>query len=120
MNQDIERHNVGPRLSDIAVFNSVVYLAGQVPEDLTLDIKGQTHQVLETIDELLKQVCSDRSRILMAQIYLADMADFAGMNEVWDSWVSGIQAPPRATVNAKLARAACRVEIVVTAAQRAV
>lgn len=118
MNQDIQRINVGARLSDIAVFGNVVYLAGQVPDDLTLDIKGQTLQVLATIDGLLKQVNSDRSRILMAQIYLADMADFADMNAVWDAWVNPGQTPPRATVNAKLARTACKVEIVVTAAQK--
>jgi enamine deaminase RidA (YjgF/YER057c/UK114 family) len=114
----IKRFNVENRYSDMAVFNGVAYLAGQVASDLSQDISGQMREVLSMIDALLKQANSDKSRILMATIYLADLADYAGMNVVWDAWVSDIKghAPPRATVQAKLANVGYKVEVVVTAA----
>lgn len=112
----IKRVNVAKRLSDMAVYNGVAYLAGQVPDDATLDITGQTAQVLATIDTLLAQAGSDKSRILMAQIFVANMKEFDGMNKAWDAWVADGNAPPRATVEARLANADYKVEIVVTAA----
>lgn len=112
----VQRFHVGARLSEMAVHNGTVYLAGQVPDDGTKDIRGQTAEVLGMIDRLLAEAGSDKSRILMAQIFLADLADFAGMNEVWDAWVAQGNTPPRATVQAKLARPEWRIEIVVTAA----
>ena len=112
----VQRFHVGPRLSEMAVHNGTVYLAGQVPEDGTQDIRGQTAEVLAMIDRLLAEAGTDKSRILMAQIFLADLADFPGMNEVWDGWVPQGHTPPRATVQAKLARPEWRIEIVVTAA----
>lgn len=113
---EIKRVNVAKRLSDIAVFNGVAYLAGQVPDDDSLDIEGQTNQVLATIDRLLASVGSDKSRILMAQIFVANMAEFGGMNKAWDAWVAAGNAPARATVEARLANPSFKVEIVVTAA----
>jgi enamine deaminase RidA (YjgF/YER057c/UK114 family) len=113
---DIQRFDVGARLSEMAVHNGTVYLAGQVAGDASQDIGGQTRQVLAAIDALLARAGSDKSRILMAQIFLADLSDFPGMNAVWDQWVVAGQAPPRATVQARLAKAEWRVEIVVTAA----
>jgi enamine deaminase RidA (YjgF/YER057c/UK114 family) len=112
----IQRFDVGPRLSEMAVHNGTVYLAGQVPEDATQDIRGQTRQVLGCVDALLARAGTDKSRILMAQIFLADLADFEGMNEVWDAWVAAGHAPPRATVQAALGKKEWRIEIVVTAA----
>ncbi len=112
----IERFDVGSRLSEMAVHNGTLYLAGQVPEDGSLDIEGQTQQVLAAIDRLLQRAGTDKTKILMAQIFLADLADFEGMNRVWDAWVPAGNAPPRATVQAKLARAGWRIEVVVTAA----
>ena len=111
----IQRFDVGPRMSELAVHNGVAYLAGQVPEDTSLDIVGQTSQVLEAIDALLAQAGTDKTRILRAQIYLADIADFAGMNQAWDAWVAAGHTPPRATVQAPLANPGWKVEIVVTA-----
>ena len=113
---EITRFDVGTRLSDMAVYNGVAYLAGQVPGDATQDITGQTAQVLAAIDALLARAGSDKTRILMAQIFLADLADFPGMNTAWDAWVAAGNAPPRATVEARLAKAEWKVEIVVTAA----
>ena len=113
---ELQRFDVGARLSEMAVYNGVAYLAGQVPEDANLDIRGQTRQVLAAVDALLARAGTDKRRILMAQIFLADLADFDGMNEVWDAWVAAGHTPPRATVQAKLARPGWRIEVVVTAA----
>lgn len=112
----IERIEAGPRMSEASIHNGVIYLAGQVPADATTGIEDQTRQVLAEIDALLAQAGSDKTRILRAQIFLADVGDFAGMNRAWDAWVVPGQAPSRATVEARLADPAWKVEIVVTAA----
>ena len=112
----IERFDIGARLSEMAVHNGVAYLAGQVPEDASADITGQTAQVLAAIDKLLARAGTDKSRILRAQIFLADRADFPGMNAAWDAWVPAGHTPPRATVEAKLAKPEWKIEIVITAA----
>lgn len=112
----VQRFEIGPRMSEVVVHNGTVYLAGQVAEDDKQDIVGQTRQVLAAIDALLAKAGSDKHQILRAEIFLADMADFAGMNSVWDEWVIAGHTPARATVQAKLANAAWKVEIVVTAA----
>ena len=114
---DLRRLHVATRYSEAAVFNGVVYLAGMVPEGGARDIRGQTADVLAQIDAQLAACGSDRTRILRAQIFLADIADIAAMNEVWDAWVVPGHAPPRATVQAALADPAWRIEVVVTAAQ---
>lgn len=113
---DIKRFGTGPRMSEATVHNGTVYLAGQVAEDATADITGQTQQVLAQIDKLLAEAGSHKSRILRAQIFLADIGDFAAMNAVWEKWVPAGQTPARATVQAALAKPAWRVEIMVTAA----
>ncbi len=113
---ELKRFDVGARISEMAVYNGVAYLAGQVPEDATQDITGQTAQVLAAIDALLARAGTDKTKILRAQVYIADLADFPGMNKAWDAWVAAGNAPPRATVEAKLARPEWKVEIVVTAA----
>ena len=112
----IQRIDPGNRMSEASIHGGIVYLAGQVAEDAFADIEGQTAQVLAAIDALLAQAGTDKTRILRAQIYLADIGDFAGMNRVWDTWVVPGNAPARATVEAKLANPAWKVEIVVTAA----
>jgi enamine deaminase RidA (YjgF/YER057c/UK114 family) len=112
----IQRFHVGPRLSETAVHNGTIYLAGQVPDDTTQDIRGQTAQVLAMVDRLLAEAGSDKARILMTQIFLADIGDITAMNEVWDAWIPAGNTPPRATVQAAMANAAYKIEIVVTAA----
>jgi enamine deaminase RidA (YjgF/YER057c/UK114 family) len=112
----VQRFDVGTRLSEMAVHNGVCYLAGQVASDGTQDIGGQTRQVLTAIDELLKRAGTDKTRILMCQIFIRDLADFAAMNAAWEAWVPAGHAPPRATVQAQLAKPEWRVEMVVTAA----
>ena len=112
----IERKNVGPRMSDIVVFNGVAYLSGKVPGNLAGDIKAQTADVLATIDKLLEQAGSSKAHLIRAEIWLSDMKNFAAMNEVWDAWVVPNATPARATVEAKLARPEYLIEIMVTAA----
>ncbi len=112
----IQRHDVGARMSEMAVHQGVAYLAGQVSSDASLDIAGQAKNVLAAIDALLARAGTDKSRILRAEIFLANMADFAAMNAVWDAWVVPGHTPPRATVQAALAKPAWKIEIVVTAA----
>jgi len=114
----IERRNVGKRLSG-AVINrasGTVYLAGQVADDPSADITGQTQQVLAQIDKLLLEVGSDKTKILSATIYLPDIADFGAMNTAWEKWVVPGETPARATVQAVLAAPEYRVEIQVVAA----
>jgi len=113
----MERYDVGPRMSEMTVYNKVAYLSGQIPEDTSQDITGQTRQVLEKIDNLLAAAGSDRSKLLSAQIWLKDIeADFAAMNAVWSEWLPAGCAPARATVEARLASADVLVEIMVIAA----
>ena len=116
MTQGLRRFHVGDRLSEMTIHNGTVYLAGQVAEDASQDIRGQTTQVLASIDKLLTEAGTDRARILMCQIFIRDLADFPTMNEVWEDWLAPGDAPPRATVQAVLARPEWRVEMVVTAA----
>ncbi len=113
----IIRHETGPRMSQANIFNGVVYLAGQVGDGAPG--KAQTQSILAEIDRLLALSNSSKERILSAQIWLADMADFAEMNAAWDAWVAPGNAPARATGEAKLAAPKYRVEIIVTAAQNA-
>jgi enamine deaminase RidA (YjgF/YER057c/UK114 family) len=112
----IKRFNVGKRLSEAVVHGNTIYLAGEVPDDTSKDITGQTEEVLAKIDKLLKQAGSDKSKLLSAQIFLPDMKDFAGMNVAWEKWVVPGQTPARATIEAKLANPAYKVEIMGIAA----
>ena len=116
MSQGLRRFHVGDRLSEMTIHNGTVYLAGQVATDASKDIRGQTEQVLAAIDKLLHEAGTDKAQILMCQIFIKDLADFAIMNEVWEDWLAPGDAPPRATVQANLAKPDWRVEMVVTAA----
>lgn len=112
----VQRFDVGRRLSEMAVHNGVCYLAGQVAADDSQDVAGQTRQVLAAVDALLARAGTDKSKLLMVQIFIKDLADFTAMNEVWEAWLPAGCAPPRATVQAHLAKPGWRVEMVVTAA----
>jgi enamine deaminase RidA (YjgF/YER057c/UK114 family) len=112
----IKRLNVGKRLSEAVIHNGIVYLAGEVPDDTSKDITGQTEEVLAKIDKLLASAGTDKSKLLTTQIFLPDMKDFAGMNAAWEKWVVPGQTPARATIEAKLANPAYKVEIMCTAA----
>ena len=112
----VQRFDVGARLSEMTVHNGVCYLAGQVPADAAQDMAGQTTQVLAAVDALLARAGSDKSKLLMCQIFITDLADFPAMNAVWEAWLPAGHAPARATVVARLAKPEWRVEMVVTAA----
>ncbi|HST95033.1 MAG TPA: RidA family protein [Microvirga sp.] len=114
----IQRIKPGPRMSGAVVHGNTVYLAGQVAnQSAGKSVTEQTTEILAIIDGLLAEAGTDKSRILMANIWLTDMGTFQEMNAVWDSWVSPGNAPARATVEAKLAAPAFKVEIAVIAAK---
>ena len=110
----IERLETGQRMSKIVKHNGTVYLCGQVGAGET--VTEQTQDCLARVDALLEQAGSSRDQILQAIIWVADMADFAEMNAVWDTWVPEGHAPARACGEAKLARPELKVEVIVTAA----
>ena len=112
---DITRFETGPRMSQAVVHNGTVYLAGQVG-NAGDDVATQTAQALASVDRLLEQAGTDKTRILNATIWLADMADFPKMNAVWDKWAPQGNTPARATGEAKLATSDYLVEVIVIAA----
>ncbi|MDE1570656.1 RidA family protein [Aquabacter sediminis] len=111
----IERLDKGPRMSQAVIHGDTVYLAGQVGEGP--DVASQTKAILESVDSLLARAGTDKSRLLSATIWLADMNDFAAMNAVWDSWVDPNNAPARATGESRLAAPKYLVEIIIVAAR---
>jgi len=114
----IERHETGPRMSKAVIHGDTVYLAGIVadsPKDKS--IAEQTRSILSQIDGFLAMVGTNKTKLLSANIWIADMANFAEMNMVWDAWVSPGNTPARATVEAKLASPDYKVEIMVVAAR---
>ena len=113
----VERLHTGPRMSQAVIHGDTVYVAGQVAADPATDVAGQTNQVLAAIDALLAEVGTDKTRLLSANIYLADIGTFAQMNSVWDEWVPTGHTPARATVEARLASPVYKVEIQVVAAR---
>jgi enamine deaminase RidA (YjgF/YER057c/UK114 family) len=114
----IERHDVAARMSKAVVHGDTVYLAGIVADAPKGKSTGeQTKSILSQIDGFLAKAGTDKSKLLSANIWITDMANFAEMNAVWDGWVSPGNAPARATVEAKLASRDCRVEIMVVAAK---
>ncbi len=114
----IQRLHVGPRMSQAVVHGETVYLAGQVADQAKGKSVGeQTTEILAAVDRLLAEAGSDKTKILSATIYLADIATFPEMNAVWDAWVPAGHAPARATVEAKLAAPAYTVEIACIAAR---
>lgn len=113
----IQRLHTETRYSEAVIHNGVLYLSGQLADDLSGDIRQQTRDTLAAIDRLLAEGGSDKSRLLSATLYLKDIeSDYAGMNEVWDAWLEPGTAPARTTVQAQLYSPQVRVEITVTAA----
>lgn len=111
----IERFQVGPRMSAAVSAGGLLFLAGQVADDTSADVPGQTQQILAKIDAILAEAGIDKTRIVNTTIWLADISNFGKMNEVWDAWVPAGHTPARATVEAKLATPAHLVEIGVIA-----
>lgn len=115
MNTDITRYGTGPRMSEAVAYNGILWVAGQLGQP-GASVTEQTRQALAEIDRILAEAGIDKTRILSAQIWLADIATFADMNLAWDEWVPQGHTPARATGEAKLATPDYKVEVIVTAA----
>jgi enamine deaminase RidA (YjgF/YER057c/UK114 family) len=113
----IQRLHIGPRMSDAVIHGDTVYLSGQVAEDGSADVEGQTRDILRQIDALLAEAGTDKSRLLTATVYLTDISGFADMNRAWEEWVDRSNPPARATVEARLASPDYLVEIQAIAAR---
>ena len=112
----ITRYQPGKRLAAGVKHNNTLYLSGQVATNATASVEDQTRDILGQIDGLLKDAGADKSKLLMVNIYLPNMADFAAMNVAYDAWVDKNNLPARATVEARLADPNLRVEISAIAA----
>ncbi|PZO81436.1 MAG: hypothetical protein DI629_04185 [Mesorhizobium amorphae] len=112
----IERLENGERFCRVLKHNGTVYVSGLTADDLSGDTTSQTRQILAKIDRFLAVAGSDKSKLLSAQIWLRDIADFEMMNTAWDEWVDRSAMPVRATVESRLAGDGYRVEIMVVAA----
>ncbi|MDN3556980.1 RidA family protein [Halomonas maura] len=112
----LTHHDSNARMSQIAVLNGTVYLAGQVPSDASAGMRGQTEQVLARIDELLARAGTSKEHLIAAQVWVTSMGEFAEMNAAWDAWVVPGRPPVRAAVEARLAKPEWKVEIMVVAA----
>ncbi len=110
----IRRIEVGPRMSQAVIHGNTVYLAGQVGDRER--VEAQTKDILASIDKLLAEAGTDKTKIVQTIIWLADMNDFAAMNKAWDAWVPQGHTPARATGEAKLAAPKYKVEIKIIAA----
>lgn len=112
----VQRLHVSQRFSEIAISGQLVHLAGQLANDLNLDIQGQTQQTLDLIDQFLADAGTDKTQIMSVTIYLKDIQkDYDAFNSVWDEWVKDIQALPRTCVEAKLYHPDVLVEMTVVA-----
>ena len=112
----VERLHVSKRFSEIAIAGNLVHLAGQLATDVELDIKGQTQQTLDIIDQFLTDAGTDKSHIMSVTIYLKDIEkDYAAMNAVWDRWITEGHPPARTCVESKLYAPDVLVEMTVTA-----
>lgn len=115
----VQRFEVNSRRSRVSVSGNTVYLGGQVADDLSLDIVGQTRQALANVDKMLALAGTNKSHILSATIWIKSMVDVAQLNEVWDQWIDPKSPPSRACAEVNMARSGLRVEIIVVAATAA-
>ncbi|MCV0424807.1 MAG: RidA family protein [Roseibium sp.] len=111
----VSHHQPGSRMSQAVRVGDIVFLAGQIPQDLNGDITVQTREVLQGIDRVMAELGGNKSNVVSVQVWLSDMSDFQGMNAVWDEWVDKASPPARATGGVALARPGMRVEMIATA-----
>ena len=112
----IQKFDSNEVLSEVAVHHGVVYLAGQLPDDDSLDITGQSHQVFANIDKALALADTDKNHLLSAQVFIKNLEDFESFNNAWKEWMTDSTPPVRATIQANLVNPNWLVEIMVTAA----
>lgn len=115
----ITHHHSNHRMSQMVIHGDTIYLAGQVADDASADVIGQTEQCLAKVEALLTEAGSDKNHILSATIIVKDMTQFAEMNSAWDAWVADGNKPPRAAIEANLALDAFLVEVCIIAAVKA-
>ena len=100
--KDLFGVKVLPVISLAVVYNGIVSTCGVTAEP-TGDVKVQTAKVLANIDELLEKAGTDKSKLLTAYVWLANMQDFEEHNSIWNEWVDPgqrlrLQRPPHVTV----------------------
>ncbi len=100
-------------LAKAVEYHGFVFVQGVTAQDLSLDITGQTREVLAGIDAILETHGTDNSRLLSAQIWLKDIRDRDAMNALWSAWLPDGAAPARACVQANMADPRHLVEIMV-------
>lgn len=113
---DIQRIGDSSRFSAITIHNGTVYLAGQVSQLTDGGIADQSADVFAKVDALLAEAGTEKSRVLSVQIWLKTMADYAGMNEIWDKWIDSGNPPVRVCVEAPMAKPHYLIEVLVVAA----
>ncbi len=114
----IKRYQSGKRMSqvvEVPAGTTMLYCAGQISDDRTLDLEGQTRNILAKLDAMLTEAGSDRSRIVSAMIWLSDIRNRHAVNAIWDDWVPEGAAPARACVEARLAEPSDLIEIQIVA-----
>ena len=117
MSTNIVRHEPGTILSRAVEYNGMVFVAGLTADDYSLDIRGQTEQVLKKIDKYLAAAGTNKSRVLSTVIYISKMGNKEEMNKAWLAWMDKANPPARACVEAQLGSPSTLVEIMVTAAK---
>ena len=98
----IRRINTGEVLSQALVHNKIAYLCGVTAPDKSVDLEDQTRQVFKRIDDLLREAGSDKTKILTATIWLAEIESRPAMTKIWKEWLPAGQLPPRAAMEAVL------------------
>jgi 2-iminobutanoate/2-iminopropanoate deaminase len=110
---------IGPYSQAIRA-GDLLFLSGQIPLDPATGnlvdggVEAQTVQVFKNIEAILKAGGSSFDGVVTATVYLADMNDFAKVNEIYATYFSS-PAPARATVQVARLPKDCKVEIQVIA-----
>lgn len=117
MSTTIVRHQPGPVLSRAVEYGNLVFVAGTTADNKQASCKEQTEEILKKIDSHLAAAGSSKSKILQAQVWVADIKEKEQMDAAWKAWVDPDNKPVRACVEARLGTADTRVEIMVTAAR---
>lgn len=107
----IRRMGEEERLSGAVIAGGMVWLAGQVADDRSLDTEGQTADILRQIDALLREAGCDKRALISMTVVLADVAEASAMNRAWDAWLDPDHKPARMTIGGALLDPGWRVEI---------
>jgi enamine deaminase RidA (YjgF/YER057c/UK114 family) len=117
MSDSIKRHIPGPVLCRVVEYNGLVFVAGTTADNRNAGCRQQTEEVLGKIDQSLALAGTNRSRLLQATVWLADIREKEQMDAAWKAWLDGGEKPARACVESRLGTPETRVEIMVVAAK---